>query len=220
MKKRLLALLLLIVVAAGLMFWSTRRQSEKAEIHRLGGTAFDAAARRSSLSWVEDRVGSQIFSQPYEDVNFWQDTLTDDDFTGLRLAGVKSLLLQCPRLTVRSARHISTLTDLERLYLATKNVDDEWLVDIGKLTRLEILNVSNSQVSDRSARVISSLPNLGFLVVAKSRLTSAGLLEVLDAPALKSLVISPDQWSEELIMKCQSITPRRDQLVDLRIDRD
>jgi len=212
MKKRLLALLLLIVVAAGLMFWSTRRPSEVVEIHRLGGMAFYDASGRSSLSWVEDRIGSHIFSKPYEAVDFYYDTLTDDDFVGLRLTGVKTLHLQCPRLTIRSARHIATLKDLERLYIATNNVDDEWSVEISTMKQLVLLNVSGSQVSDRSATAIRSLPSLKNLAVAKSHVTRAGLLVLLDAPALESIAISPDQWSEEFQAKLRAMRP-----IDLKI---
>lgn len=223
MKKRLLALLFLIVVVAGFLFWNTPRSSEEFEINRLGGHAM-VHANSSKLSavgeWLENRTGWSFTSEAYNVVHFYHDTLTDDGLTSLRLLGVKDLRLECPRLTIRSARHLATLSELESLYIATANVDDEWIVEIAKLKRLEMLNVMNSQVSDRSAAAIKSLPNLKYLAVANSRMTNLALLEVVDAPALKSLSIDPDQWSQELHAKCRSTTPWRAQLVDLNIHRE
>jgi hypothetical protein len=221
MKKVLALSLLFAVVAAWLILRGTRPPNEELEINRLGGFAAYRGGSQSSLSsWLENQVGSRFLSEPYEWVEFRFDTLTDDDFTGLKLVGVKNLSLECPRLTIRSARHISTLTDLEELYIATANVDDEYVAEIAKLKKLKMLNVSNSQVSDRSTAALKSMPNLKTLAVARTQMTNGALLEVVDAPALEYLSISPDQWSQELYAKCRSTTPWRAQLVDLHIYRE
>ena len=98
---------------------------------------------------------------------------------------MSTLFMTCENLTARGLRKLNELPGLQSLYLM--KVDDEDLVEIGKLSKLTRLTISASpNLSDQGLASLSTL-NVRTLRITDSRITDDGIQHLTNIKSLHEL---------------------------------
>lgn len=74
--------------------------------------------------------------------------------------------------------HITSLTDLEELFLTNTNITDSDLRDIGKLSNLRLLVIRDNQITDAGISHLHSLTRLEQLNVINTSVTADGVAKL------------------------------------------
>jgi hypothetical protein len=212
-KYRVVAVVLLVALSAAVWGWS--RDSD-ASIRQAGGVIYYEWTGPEWLRTVWKKTGVSFGLAKKGTVVFRYDDLLDEEFVEIDLRGVECLILKCPQLTRRSAKHIASFRSITALFVPMNNVDDEWVAELSAMTNLERLNLRGSRISDKSLSTLTNVRSLRSLDVGLTQITRHGVPKSLDMPSLNDLGIDSTQASEKFAGDCKLRSPR----IHLQINDD
>ncbi len=105
---------------------------------------------------------------------------------------VRSVWLECTRVTDVGLEHLTTLANLELLSLQNTDVTDGGLKHLASLTKLRGLDLSETQVTDAGLENLTSLTNLEYLNVFCTQVTYEGAKNLRQALPSCEIYPPPD----------------------------
>jgi|AGTN01.2.fsa_nt_gi Serine/threonine protein kinase len=131
----------------------------------------------------EDKLAGPFTGKLMANVDF-----ADDDMKSILIFKnrVNRLVLAGSQVTGKNFSILKGLP-LEGLDLSRTNINDQSLVEIGKIRNLEVLILDYTPISDEGVRHLSSLAKLKYLDMENTRVSDSGLAVISRFPALISL---------------------------------
>lgn len=125
-----------------------------------------------------------------------------------QLPSLRRVMLKEVRLRERNVAQLSSLVNLEVLYLETNDIDGQWLSHLSKLSKLQELAIRFNDIQDDDLRYLQTLTNLKELYLDGTPVTTAGLSDLVLRTNLQHI-----SWREPYL-GVAPVFPNRRQLTD------
>ena len=95
----------------------------------------------------------------------------------LPLRSLEDLGLRGAKVTSAGLAHLSGFPNLEKIRLYLTSVDDDGMIDLGRMSKLRLVDVASTQITDAGLGHLMELPNLEQLDVSSTTVSKETVVQ-------------------------------------------